>query len=109
MDAGRRRERALERGDDVLGRERRAPRAAGPPANDIGPPLVDQRHAFWLSRLSATEVVAFRARWSPKVGEPECPVQIAVSGAALAYVASCEASAGRVFVFDARGDSRDAG
>ena len=86
-----------------------AVRAVGAPANDIGPPLVDARHAFWLSRLSPTEIVAFRARWSPKAGEPECPVQIGLSGAALGYIASCEASSGRLFVFDARGESHDAG
>jgi len=84
-------------------------RAAGAPANDIGPPLVDEAHAFWLSRLNATEVVAFRARWSPRVGEPECPVGIALFGTALGYTASCEASAGRLFTFDAGGNSRDAG
>jgi len=39
----------------------------------VGPPLVDDAHAFWLTRLSNTETVAFRAIWSDQLGRA-CPV-----------------------------------
>ena len=82
-------------------------RAAGSPPNDIGPPVIDNARRFWLSRLSATNVVAVRAVWSPQPGAPECPVEIGVFGGSLGYVAACERSAGRLYSFDAEGNSRD--
>jgi hypothetical protein len=84
-----------------------AVRAIGLPANEIGPPLVGENQRFLLVRLSRAEVVAFRARWSPKPGEAECPVAIGAVGGAIGYVASCESVAGRAFTFDAEGNSRD--
>ncbi|TME72280.1 MAG: hypothetical protein E6I49_04515, partial [Chloroflexi bacterium] len=33
-------------------------RAAGSPPSNIGPPVIDNARRFWLSRLSATNVVA---------------------------------------------------
>ena len=79
-------------------------RAAGSPPNDIGPPVIDNARRFWLSRLSATNVVAIRAVWSPQPGAPECPVEIGGVGGALGYVASCERTLGRIYRFDALGD-----
>ncbi|TMG40217.1 MAG: hypothetical protein E6H88_00330 [Chloroflexi bacterium] len=82
-------------------------RAIGAPPYDVVPPLVDEAHRLWLGRVSATEVVAIRAIWAPRPGEPECPVGVGVFGGAIGYVASCERTAGRVFTFDAQGGSRD--
>ena len=82
-------------------------RAAGSPPNDIGPPVIDSARRFWLSRLSATDVVAIRAVWSPQPGMPECPVEISVVGGSLGYVAACERTAGRLYSFNAEGSSRD--
>jgi len=79
----------------------------GAPATAIGPPLVDDAHRFLLARAGEGQAVAFRARWAPHPGEPECPVESAVSGAALGYVASCEATVSRAFLFDANGAPRD--
>jgi hypothetical protein len=81
--------------------------AIGLPANKIGPPIVDENRSFFLVRLSRAEVVAFRARWSPKPAEPECPVAIGAVGGAIGYVASCQPIAGGAFAFDAQGNSRD--
>jgi len=82
-------------------------RPVGSPPNDFGPPLVDDARRIWLARLTSTNAVAFRARWSPTPGGPECAVGIAVIGGSLGYVASCEQTAGRLFTFNAQGDSRD--
>ncbi len=82
-------------------------RSAGSPPNDIGPPVIDNARRFWLSRLSATDVVAIRALWSPQPGAPECAVEISVVGGSLGYVAACERSAGRLYSFNAQGNSRD--
>lgn len=82
-------------------------RPVGSPPNDLGPPVVDDDRRIWLSRLSSTNAVAFRARWSPTPGGPECPVGVAVFGGSLGYVASCEPTVGRLFTFDAQGNSRD--
>src|SRR5438105_4434488 len=66
----------------------------GAPATAIGLPLVDDAHRFLLARAGEGQAVAFRARWAPHPGEPECPVESAMSGAALGYVASCEGTGG---------------
>ena len=47
--------------------------AVGAEPKRFGPPLVDDAHAFWLSRLSRTEVVAFRGLWTDQLGRV-CPV-----------------------------------
>src|SRR6267378_4725863 len=47
--------------------------ALGAPPKRLGPPLVDDAHAFWLARLSKTEIVAYRAMWSDRLGR-QCPV-----------------------------------
>jgi hypothetical protein len=47
--------------------------AVGAAPKQIGPPLVDDAHAFWLARLSNTETVAFRAIWTDQLGR-ECRV-----------------------------------
>ena len=47
--------------------------AVGAAPKRFGPPLVDDAHAFWLSRLSRTEVVAFRGLWTDQLGRV-CPV-----------------------------------
>lgn len=82
-------------------------RPVGSPPNDFGPPVVDDDRRIWLSRLSPTYAVAFRAKWSPTPDGRECPVGVGVFGGSLGYVASCEPTAGRVFTFDAQGSSRD--
>ena len=82
-------------------------RPVGSPPNDLGPPLVDDARRIWLSRLSSTNAVAFRARWSPTPGGPECPVGLGVFNGSLGYVASCERTVGRVYTFDAQGNSLD--
>jgi len=82
-------------------------RPVGSPPNDFGPPLLSDARRIWLSRLTSTNVVAFRARWSPTPGGPECPVDVAVIAGSLGYVASCEQTAGRLFTFNSEGNSRD--
>src|SRR5207244_3887017 len=53
-------------------------RAAGSPPNNIGPPVIDNARRFWLSRLSATNVVAIRAVWSPQPGAPPYELVIGI-------------------------------
>jgi len=65
--------------------------ALGAPPQRIGPPLVDEAHAFWIARVSATEVAAFSARWSIQ-GATNCPVAWTPSinnSAVRMYTASC--------------------
>jgi hypothetical protein len=82
-------------------------RSVGAPPAEIGPPTIDEARRFWLSRVSRSEVVAFRALWSPQPGGTECPVAIGVFGSEIGYVASCEVVGGRMFSFDSSGNSRD--
>jgi hypothetical protein len=79
----------------------------GAPPTAIGPPLVDASQRFLLARAGQADAVAIRARWSPHPGDPECPVEYAIAGGALGYVASCERTVGRLFVFAADGSPRD--
>lgn len=82
-------------------------RPVGSPPNEFGPPVVDDGRRIWLSRLSSTNAVAFRARWSPTPGGPECPIAIGGFDGSLGYVASCERIVGRIYRFDAQGNSLD--
>jgi hypothetical protein len=77
----------------------------------IEPTLTDTGRAFYLGRPAASDAVGFRARWAPAVGGAECPVDIItttrVGGFEFGYAARCETSAGRVYTFNARGESSD--
>ncbi len=42
----------------------------------IGPPLVDEARAFWLTRMPPGNYFAFQTRWAPRSGEAECAVEI---------------------------------
>lgn len=77
----------------------------------IEPTPGDTGRAFYLARPSAAEAFGFRTRWAPTIGGTECAVQIVTAPTGNAfeyqYFASCLASAGRVYTFNARGDPRD--
>jgi len=77
---------------------------AGALPNRIGPPLIDEARVFFLGRVDRTEAMAFRARWSPSEGQPECPVTPGIVNDKVGYVASCEQTGGQRFTFDARGN-----
>jgi hypothetical protein len=81
-------------------------KGVGAPPNRIGAPLVDDAHRFYLGRVAA-QAVALRASWAPQSGGQECAVDVGIFAGAIGYVASCEQIAGRVYTFDARGNSRD--
>jgi hypothetical protein len=72
--------------------------------NRIGPPLVDEARGFLLGRVDRSEVIAFRALWSPSEGQPECPVSPGIVDEKVGYIASCEQGGGQLFKFDARGN-----
>jgi len=77
----------------------------------IEPTLADTGRAFYLGRPAAAEAVGVRVRWAPTVGGTECPVDIITTttagGFEFGYAARCETSAGRIYTFNARGDSPD--
>ncbi len=76
--------------------------AIGAPPRRIGPPLVDEGRALWLSQPARGEVVAFRALWSPSAGVPECAVEVV--GATVKtyrFVANCPRNA--LLAFDEHG------
>jgi len=77
----------------------------------VEPTLTDTGRAFYIGRPAAAETFGFRARWAPTIGGTECPVDIitttTATGFEFGYAARCEMSAGRLFVFTARGASRD--
>jgi hypothetical protein len=77
---------------------------AGALPNRIGAPLVDEARGFFLGRVDRTEAMAFRTRWSPSNGEPECPVSPGIVDDKVGYIASCEQGGGQLFTFDARGN-----
>jgi hypothetical protein len=77
---------------------------AGALPNRIGPPLIDEARGFLLGRVDRTEAMAFRARWSPSEGQPECPVSASIVDGKVGYIASCERADGQRFTFDARGN-----
>jgi len=77
---------------------------AGSLPNRIGPPLIDEARVFLLGRVDRTEAMAFRARWSPSEGQPECPVSPGIVDGKVGYIASCEQAGGQRFTFDARGN-----
>jgi hypothetical protein len=63
----------------------------GAPPKRVGPPLVDEAHAFGIARVSATEVAAFSANWSFR-GATNCPVAWTASinnSPVRMYAASC--------------------
>ncbi|HEV8534395.1 MAG TPA: hypothetical protein VGR87_01555 [Candidatus Limnocylindria bacterium] len=80
---------------------------AGAPPNGIGPPLIDEPRSFLLGRVDRTEVIAVRALWSPGEGQPECPVGPGIVDGKIGYMASCDRTAGRRYMFDARGNPSD--
>jgi hypothetical protein len=75
--------------------------AAGAPKR-IGPPLVDDARAFWLSRPPRAQAVALRARWAPRVGGTECDVEV---GGPNEFVAKC---ADGTYRFDFAGSATSA-
>jgi hypothetical protein len=77
---------------------------AGALPNRIGPPLIDEARVFLLGRVDRTEAMAFRVRWSPGEGQPECPVTPGIVDEKVGYIASCEHTGGQRFTFDARGN-----
>jgi hypothetical protein len=63
----------------------------GAPPKRVGPPLVDDAHAFWIARVSDTEVAAFSTHWSLR-GATNCPVAwtpTVNSSPTRMYTASC--------------------
>lgn len=47
---------------------------AGAPARLVASPMVDDARSFYLVQPQRGEVLAIRARWSPRIGEPACRV-----------------------------------
>lgn len=73
--------------------------AVGAAPKRFGPPLVDDAHAFWLSRLSGTEAVAFRGLWSDQLGHL-CPVSwtdTLDNRPVHFYTAACKGSSAVIF------------
>jgi hypothetical protein len=71
----------------------------------IGAPLVDDAKAFWLTRISPTEIVALRAYWTNDVGKT-CPVRWVTSidsSPVRLYAAECD-RAGTTAFFTEHGD-----
>jgi hypothetical protein len=87
--------------------------ALGHSPRRIAPSLADGSRDFHLARPAKDEVFGFRAYWAPTVGGTECPVEFATMTTGtlveFGYVARCENTFGRLFVFTARGASRDGG
>ena len=77
---------------------------AGSLPSRIGPPLVDETRGFFLGRVDRTEAMAFRTRWSPSSGQPECPVSPGIVDDKVGYIALCEQGGGQRFTFDGRGN-----
>lgn len=87
--------------------------ALGHSPRRIEPSLTDGSRAFYLARPAKDEAFGFRAYWAPTLGTAECPVDVATlttgSVVEFGYAARCENTVGRVFIFTARGASRDGG
>jgi len=72
----------------------------------IASPLVDDAHAFWLARLSKTEIVAYRAIWSDRLGH-QCPVswsETLNNQPVRFFTAACAGS--DPFLFNERGEAQ---
>ena len=80
---------------------------AGAFATAVGPPLVDESHRFLLGRVGPTDVIAVRARWSPTLGQPECPVTSGIVDGRVGFIAWCGGSTRPLFMFDAGGNPTD--
>jgi hypothetical protein len=87
--------------------------APGQSPKRIEPSPTDGSRAFYLARPAKDDALGFRAIWAPTLGAAECPVDVAAlttgSVVEFGYAARCENTAGRVFIFNARGASRDGG
>jgi hypothetical protein len=87
--------------------------AIGQAPTRVEPSVSDGSRAFYLAQPAKAEELAFRAYWSPSVGDRACPIEVATfaTGAAVefGYLARCESAFGRAFVFTSRGESRDGG
>ena len=81
------------------------------PPKRIQPTPTDTARALYLGRPAAAETLGFRTWWAPTLGATECPVDIhtitTASGFEFGYAARCEPSAGRIYLFNARGVSSD--
>lgn len=81
------------------------------PPKRIQPTPTDTDRAFYLGRPATAETLGFRTWWAPTIGATECPVDIhtitTAGGFEFGYAARCEPSAGRIYLFNARGVSSD--
>jgi hypothetical protein len=70
----------------------------------------DTARAFYLARPATAETLGFRTSWAPTFGATECPVDInptpTTGGFEFGYAARC-GTAGRIYLFNARGASAD--
>ena len=94
---------ALVPGDRLVLSIADLPAVGGAPKR-FGPPLIDDAHAFWLSRLSSIEVVAFRGLWTDQLGRV-CPVSwnVTIDGPLRSFTAACRGSA--PVLFNERGEA----
>jgi len=87
--------------------------AFGQPPRRVDPTPTESSRAFYLARPAKDAALGFRAYWAPTLGAAECPVDFAAlttgSVVEFGYAARCESTVGRVFIFTARGASRDGG
>lgn len=75
----------------------------GAPPKRIGAPFVDDERALWLAQPDRGKVLAFRARWAPDIGTPECRIENRGTGA-VTYLAICGAEGQtKTLTFDALG------
>ena len=79
----------------------------------VEPSPTQGSRSFYLARPAKNDTFGFRAYWAPTLGAAECPVDVAAlttgSVVEFGYAARCENTVGRVFIFTARGTSRDGG
>ena len=99
---------ALVPGDRLVLSTSDVPQLGSPPKR-IGSPLLDDARAFWLARVSRTEVIAVRAYWAPRPGDAGCGVEAGAAiaanrpGASFGYLAPC-GDRSALPTFDERGD-----
>jgi hypothetical protein len=77
----------------------------------IGAPLVDDARAFWLVRMPPGNFFALSTRWSPRLGDRECVVEVDPSSAGgpvpLGFIANCGPARGTYkFAPSGGGDGR---
>ena len=96
---------ALVPGDRLVLSAGDVPSVGAAPKRVAGP-LVDDAHAFWLSRVSPNEVVALRAHWTDALGR-DCPVDwvSTLNGSPLRLYAALCPGHGTTAFFSERGDA----